>query len=503
MVQMHRRALRRTVRNSICSVFQTVTVSAAIPILFFLRFVLKGGNIDSLHLMPLELSTPALPSVWTESTMIRFLKSIDWNSPVDSDIVELQHCDESGLNWTTFGSFAFPLLNHSVSSLVSDPLYNDNIRSDMYEEFSLQLLEQYAMDHGLCDFSMYQPTVSGHTIEDERFNLELDALESSKRLAFVIVAFKDFAHLQQLVNAIHRPQHFIIVHLERRCPETFLIQVKQLEQEYANVVVVQFGTIVYRTDSVSHVNLRILRWITLDLQLPYTAVSLLDGSSYPLVPPDELTNLLADPTLGVYLGELTNNAKKVDEPTDQLLRQRRVYLTRQNHPKLNKRFPRSETVKSVLNAKILQHMHCKSTSGNSGIYSHIVVQDILGSADAMELFALSKYGCCCCLEERNWIAALSLVGHAVEALNHYSMFQVWGGETSCGSSMHNVVLAQNASLCYRTEDAINPHDFWGSAMWSHLSDAKRRGYVYARKFDSTKLQSTNLLDRIRDELWIS
>ena len=34
----------------------------------------------------------------------------------------------------------------------------------------------------------------------------------------------------------------------------------------------------------------------------------------------------------------------------------------------------------------------------------------------VELFALSKYACCCCLEEHNWIAALSMIGYAPEAL---------------------------------------------------------------------------------------
>ena len=88
----------------------------------------------------------------------------------------------------------------------------------------------------------------------------------------------------------------------------------------------------------------------------------------------------------------------------------------------------------------------------------------------MEIFTLSKYGCCCCLEERNWFAALSSIGYKEEALERTGMFQVWGGTQECQSSMNNAMLLRNESLCYRTEDPGREDTtsmyFRGDELWN-------------------------------------
>jgi hypothetical protein len=60
----------------------------------------------------------------------------------------------------------------------------------------------------------------------------------------------------------------------------------------------------------------------------------------------------------------------------------------------------------------------KSTSGNQAVYNYRI----------KEMFALAKYGCCCCLEERTWIAVIDILELLHQAKENYSTFQVQGWE---------------------------------------------------------------------------
>jgi hypothetical protein len=177
--------------------------------------------------------------------------------------------------------------------------------------------------------------------------------------------------------------------------------------------------------------------------------------------------------------------------------------------------PNSET---YIPLTIRNAMTRKSTSGNQGIYSHHVIEKLLHSTDVMQLFALSKYGCCCCLEERNWIAALHMIGYGEDALAHTGMFQVWGGNSyECHGTMNNAVLSTNASICFRSEDPGrrtirgNNHTnqtttatsmyFYGNEMWDAIVDAKQRGLLFARKFHTDRPDSMEIRHRIQNELW--
>ena len=135
-------------------------------------------------------------------------------------------------------------------------------------------------------------------------------------------------------------------------------------------------------------------------------------------------------------------------------------------------------------------------------------------------------------EERTWIAALSIIGYETDALQHTSIYQVWGGETTeCKSSMKNAILTQNSSICYKTEDFYYTHQqqekeqhyirsshhdiknqeydhvtnnfmyFYGNETWNQLKTAHQRGYMFARKFVSNHTESVTLLQRIQNELW--
>jgi hypothetical protein len=275
----------------------------------------------------------------------------------------------------------------------------------------------------------------------------------------------------------------------------------------------------------------------------------------------------------VWLGALLHKGVTVDSPQWHYLLQKRLIFTRHmvladrdassssttaasaalSYPKLHKRLPRSVSAAlassspSVPSEIIRSHMTKKSISGNQGIFRRNVVQQLVTSPDAMELFALSKYACCCCVEERNWIAALGIissnrrgdgsgstgqqqgrpstsVNYQQEALRQSSTFELWGGEgNACVSSMKNAVLTRNASICYKIDDerlvqvatgsATSPkiadtttsptlqHYFYGNATWSYLKLAKSKGYFFARKFDSSQPQSMDLLNDIQSELW--
>ena len=171
------------------------------------------------------------------------------------------------------------------------------------------------------------------------------------------------------------------------------------------------------------------------------------------------------------------------------------------YPKLHKRLPlstfkqawkpASSYSEQVPSGVIRDVMTKKSISGTQGIFSRHVVEKMLASPDVMELFALSKYACCCCVEERNWIAALGIISRSSnagedgigddditvhvgapgkkagtvagvdfqqEALRQGSMFELWGGEkgegtgSECGSSMKNAVLTSDKSVCYKIDD---------------------------------------------------
>jgi hypothetical protein len=530
----------------------------------------------------------------------------------DFDGVELDHChvviqgilyDPTSAAWSKFTNWASPILNATVSGLmreqaslftahdaaiatsaakakatgiVTDTDGSETESSDstttpkapkaqlslmerVQQEFLLELLEIYATDSGLCDFSRYKPTVpsaststSAHAVENENDDADVlikasgllsadaaatklrdaaDLLELQggqtdndpdnqndnamlARLAVSIVAYQDIHHLQRLIQAIHLPHHVIVVHLDRRSSAAFAQQVSRMADEYENVVVLQFGTIVYKTDSVSMVNLRIMRWLLYDLELTFDYFVTLGGAAYPLQDAHDLAYSLQQTGRRIWLGELTNNGERVKSPQDSRLRRKRLVFTGGSFgdagnvdepmiPILSKRLPSGTFSGESLPDVIVESMNQKSVSGNQAIFAYGTVKELLDSQDVMELFARSKYGCCCCLEERNWIAALTMIGLQEEALEQASMWQVWGGAETCESSMKNAVLSRNASLCYRLEDAtLDPPQMYirGDETMDFLKDAKRRGFYFARKFHSDNPESMELLEDIRTDL---
>jgi hypothetical protein len=483
-----------------------------------------------------------------------------------TDWVELSHCDISSVNVTPFVTqFVLPVVPVAIQALRRQ--YRSSLleleeasmvsieMEDMAEQLVGQLLEQYVTAKQMCNFSRYRPSIvdpyvtsvdvvrpppwqqqrsfsSSSSSSATPFSSKEDDA-SATRLLFVISAFQDVTQLQRLVAAVHLPQHYIMIHLDEYSDDSWRQEIQdRILSLYDNVLCVQFGAVVYRTDSLSLIHLRLLRWMTLEEVpvLPYDYVVLCDGLAFPLHAPHEFIHAIRSAQLEngqpreVWLGALTHKGQSVSTGTscfDHLLRQKRVIYTRRIRMGGNSSTSTTTTVwkfhqrlpKRILAQYppipdgIRSHMIYKSTSGNQGVYSRSVVEQLLNSDSVMELFALSKYGCCCCLEEHNWIAALSMIGYASQALQQTSMFQVWGGRSSqCRGSMSNAVLSRNTSICYRSEDPNRDGRsmyFYGDSLGSEIIQAKHRGVLMARKFRSTTEEDPDLMmiQDIQTHVW--
>jgi len=164
---------------------------------------------------------------------------------------------------------------------------------------------------------------------------------------------------------------------------------------------------------------------------------------------------------------------------------------------------------------IKANMGWKSNSGNQAVFRYQVVKELTMSAQVKELFAIAKYGCCCCVEERSWITALGMLGYRQQGLQlPVAMFQVWGGGRACKGSIRNAVLNTKDNVCFLLSDATialwyngtsilppkAPKDFCmhGENVWDALVQAKQKGgFLFARKFQSTNMDSMELLTRIQ------
>jgi len=397
----------------------------------------------------------------------------------------------------------------------------------MYLEFCLGLLEIFATHSNgeendkICDFEKYSLNIQRADLRSAELTLRSVPTSASRmpRLVFVIVAFQDVDHLEVLIEACHLPHHLIVVHLERRSPSSFTDNVEKIANKYKNVAVVQFGSIIYQTDSVSTVNYQIMHWLTDELKISYDYLLTLGNAAYPLYGSKELSNYFQTTERNIWLGELGNKQNAGWLSWAYLERKRLIFTAgEQKYTQRTKKW-KQNGFDSPIPDYIKRSMTEKTNSGNQAVFSYKVVNKLLLSPQVRELFSMAKYGCCCCLEERTWIAAAHIIGHGKEAMELPSMFQVWGGEPLCGDgSMKNAILNANATLCYRSDDVtkgslserqrgnfedtsnVENSYFRGNKLLEELRLAKERGFLFARKFASGDQSSLELLERIREEI---
>lgn len=185
----------------------------------------------------------------------------------------------------------------------------------------------------------------------------------------------------------------------------------------------------------------------------------------------------------------------------------------------------------------------KTTSGDYAILSQLVVHQLLHAPRALQLFAMSKYGCCDSnLANYNWMAAMQLLATQTfdtpprgidamkEAKTNTAMFQLWGGAKGDGNCedilqdapTESTVLTSDKSTCYRiehplvTKAVLNPNStteedwniprrkrtFRGGDVMKHIRNARKAGFLFARRFDSKNKHSMTVLGDIERE-WIT
>jgi len=480
--------------------------------------ITDGAFIDILKDMqdtPFEFFETTLPTIGAR--------------PLKSDVVELRHCHLAHidyLNYTAWAnvilSNAWPNFDKKVRSMAAEVMGLSQYAWEhfMVPEFALGLLEIFATHNGHCEFDKYPLQIAYDLSAAEQVLVQSSKVlpsDSLPRLAIVIVAFRDAAQLSRIVQAVHMPHHYIVIHLERLTPPNYVSEVLKVASQYQNVAVAQFGTISYRTDSVSMINYQIMNWLVNDLKLEYDYHLTLGGAVYPLFGAKELALHLKETKRDVWLGELLHNGVVLTGEDhlqwDYLTRKRLIFTAgERKYQQRTKKTNQNGFVATIPNF-IQTNMTKKTNSGNQAVFSYKFVKELTNSPEVKALFAIAKYGCCCCLEERTWITAARIIGYKEQALEAASMFQVWGGETTCGTSMGNAVLGTNASICYKNEDATvgsavyqeshkagDPVYLHGNEVLQALKDAKKRGFMFARKFKSEDPVAMELLALIQKEL---
>lgn len=405
----------------------------------------------------------------------------------ESEFVELLHCNMTHVDWIVFLDKVEPVLDSFLGDFIQKSKLDVGTVWNMRQEFLLELAEQYLSFEGRCDYSNYRPTVP----RNKDIKRVESVLQQQYTHMYIISAYHDVDQLNDLIDALYNEKrhHLILVHVEAGTSGEFRNAIDP------RATVVSFGRVVYKTDSLSMINLRLLQWLTIDLAIQYDYVFLLNGETYPLVSSEQLLLL----NEAVYLGELNHKGKPVYEPSDMLLLHKRLI---HSQTKLHRRLKTLFWQPYKIRESIKKHMLYKSVSGNQGVYRRDVIVELLDNDLVMELFSHAKFGCCNVLEERTWIAALDILGYRDTAMKNPSMFQVWGGAERCKGSMSNVVLSVNDSLCYRNEHPGYDVYFWGNETLEHLKSAKDRGFLFARKFQSNDRNSTELKEIVRNTLWI-
>jgi hypothetical protein len=454
--------------------------------------------------------------------------------------------------WNNFTAWAKPVLQEKV---LQNKKFQTHNATHLRQELYLQLLEIHlsSMDEteSICDFAKYrfhrisksdEPKrqafrTAGKILREHHHSTQkLQQHQSSSlqiRLVFTIVAFQDLPHLRTLVESIWMPQHLIIIHLERYTDAEFQRGLQEwiaTHRHYnQNVLILQFGSIVYETDSVSQINLEIMDWLhNAQGYYEYDYHITLGGAAFPLFSAQEMNDYLYKAKLNgqeVWLGELLHKGQRVHHPQAMLVwNRKRLYTTavsteNTTSPTAQKMDTR---VGKIISAPVPnwldKAMQFKSTSGNQGIYNYRVVSQLIQNHRIKQMFAMAKYGCCCCLEERTWIAAMDMLELLHQAKENYSMFQVWGrpaiidqekkrgkrSSSKCEGGMKNSVLELNdyPHACYKSEHTyLNGANMMNaSQVMEGLVQAKKRGILFARKFHSDNPNSVHLRDAIVREL---
>lgn len=548
--------------SGIKSCFQFLLVSSIIPLLFFLR--MSQQDEDSYLRRRYSLSLPEQAELSPPFDFLPNLLRIyaqklrqstaeldqEW---LDSDIAELHHCHSiftagtspsQSMNWTDFTEWARPLVfNKTMPQLKRQrPDMAQEDEDSLREEIIVELLEIYGTQHGYCKFHRYRPTFvhGGDAFSSMTATHKIAPPPVGyARLAFVIAVRRhDPAMIKRLIRAIHLPYHYIVLHVDMQMDEHIQTDLLEMAQDYDNVVVVRFGTVHPGMDGMTNIHLKLMRWLTLELHLKFEYHITLDGASFPLHSAEQLAQQLHASTNSVWLGTLTEQGSLVRDCQQRQLNSKRLATTS---------IPEIATMGILFEGPNLPswlrcednsdvYLNYKTVSGVNAVFSQSIIRQLLSSSRAMEIFGLSKYGCCR-LDSFNWMAAIQALDKKGimqnelsvynEAKKQTATFQLFAGGTdgNCESSDDSgktAVLTMDKSRCYRIEHpsvvkAVNNENYtssefdWtiprdrryvhgGSELVKYLQAAKTAGFLFASQFDSNSPHSVALLDEI-EKMW--
>jgi hypothetical protein len=370
-------------------------------------------------------------------------------------------------------------------------------------ELTLQALERFAKAAGVCNFDYYRPSIpdlpSLQVVKERVQNIPWGFSNSTAqaRLVFLISFFKDFEHLEKLVKSVFLPQHLIIVHLERGIDTLLEGHVRQLERNLTNVVVMKYGSIVYPSDSLSHVFLQIMRFVHQEIRFQYDYMITLGSSSYPLWSAVDMAEYLwierrrvrlglFDYRMGARLCMWKARSFSASYTNGRGIKGRILNIDDLAGFTSQSNVTVSSPEAARLNAFSRMGQVCtlKTNSGNTAAYDYRAVQQLLNSNEVMELFAHFKSAGGCCVEESSWGAALTVIGRKDELSQVGSMWQVW----PCGrSSMNNAEIQEDtACLGFFTDAGTKKGNqpINKTVLENAFREAKERGQLFARKFSS-------------------
>jgi hypothetical protein len=535
--------------SSFKTCIQFLLLSSIVPVLFFLRFARDDLSSFLRYKLTIPATLPA-PFDFLPDLLVTYAKQssrqytsseqldVEW---LHSDIVELHHCKSIWTSpifgWTNFTTWAEPLVNQTRLQLHL-PLQQQKEQGQ--QEIILELLELYSLHYGYCDFSRYRPTL-GHESNAFGKTAMLATPPGLARCAIVIAVHRlDPTHFKRLLQAIHMPHHYVVLYLDRHAPESWHSSLVTIAKslKFDNIEVIQFGTIQAEDRSIIH--LKIMRWLTIELGLTFDYHITLDSSSFPLLSAKAMAQHLHASSQSVWLGTLTEQGNLPSKSqTHRLVNTRLVTTSTPATVTLGRIFSDNTVLPDLLVQDNRLLMNHKTASGSYAIFSQSLVQRLLSSPKALQIFALSKYGTS--LESYNWMAALQLLrttddNNSIlpgnnnivnQAKLFTSMFQLWGGTNDREKALRDdadaAVLSVDPTKCYRIEHAsvvkavrgeptnttvFSPSD-WAipqerlvlhgiGDVWTHIKGAIQVGFLFARQFDSSDKQSVELLEAIEN-----
>ena len=554
MVQINRGSIlasrTRAIRRGLSGLMRFTLMSAAIPLVFFIRHYISPGGGFLLKPTIHEAFQQYNPQY--DARLLTLLERVEYSgffqertSTEYGSVAELYYCSfpsfpsqwrkqqpSGAYFWLNFTAWVSPVINQTIETISKrNDLESLPDKDAMEKELLLQLLEIYAQDQpGLCDYQRYQPTIPTTDSPDRKMVTNtLARLSKSPQLVISIIAHRDVPQLQRLIQSLPDHRTVILIHLERPRDENARDvehTVREWAKDYNHVHVLSFGSVIYGTGSVTHIQWSILHWLLREVKLSFDYFVTLDGASFPLHSPTDLPKRLQSESQGVWLGPMLHQGHSTDSgsPPLHLLRHKRLFYTT-THPqkdtgKFTQRLPRNLMPHQVIPESIGHALQHKSHSGNTAVYHRSVLEKLVDSAEVQQLMALSKYSVNCCLEEHVWVAALALAGLPIPEKS--AVVQSYGGTSAtCESSKHNAIWTRNATICYKLEDALLVKEFAsnedksflklnqtagghvmnGNSTATLLQKARGLDYLFVRKFESSHAESMDLLRYIQETLW--